>query len=343
MDMIDNLDNVVKETLCFGEAENAGTPFCVAMAGTKNYIPHIGMVMMSLCKYNQDLPVNFHLFVDVISDVEKARLREAAEQIKHSIYVHIMDDAAFDGLISKSYSAGYFYRYAMPDYLSKYAKRILYMDGDIMVHGDLSRLVYMDMGEKVAAVVTDRNYRKQSKRLDTEKYFNSGIMLIDIEQWQKQDILSSILRETAKCLENLDRKGHRKGWNGLYYNDQNILNKVLDGKLLWLPKKYNYLYILDRNSPWKKQFINEEYKNQMILHFAGHAKPWHSWVQDWPVIKEYRKLQLASPWEEEPLIYPLTYKNMHQAARVAGMHGQYMDMMKWYIRYLGNKIKGRNR
>lgn len=338
MDMINNLDNVVKETLYFGKAEKEKAPFCVAMAGTKNYIPHLGMVIMSLCKYNQDLPVNFHLFVDAISDVEKERLIKAAKQGKHSIYVHIMDDAAFDGLIPKSYSAGYFYRYAMPGYLAKYTKRMLYMDGDIMVYGDLSQLAYMDMREKVAAVVTDRNYRRQSQRLGVEKYFNSGIMLIDIAQWQKQDILSLVLEETEDCLANLDRKGHRKKWNGLYYNDQNVLNKVLDGKLLWLPKKYNYLYILDRNSPWKKQFTNEEYENQVILHFAGHAKPWHSWVQDWPVIKEYRKLQLESPWKEEPLILPMTHKNMHQAARTARYHGNYGEMIKWYMKYLGKKL-----
>nr|AIA86679.1 CAZy families GT8 protein [uncultured Escherichia sp.] len=79
---------------------------------------------------------------------------------------------------------------------------------------------------------------------------------------------------------------------------------MLDGKVLFLPKRYNYLYNLDRQSLFKKQPVNESYENQMIIHFAGHAKPWHSWVQQWPVVQEYTALQRQTPWKNVPVVQP---------------------------------------
>lgn len=125
--------------------------------------------------------------------------------------------------------------------------------------------------------------------------------------------------------------------NRLSHHDQDIHNEMLDGKCLYIEKKYNYLYNLDRQSLFKKQPVNEDYHNQVIIHFAGHAKPWHSWVQDWPVVKEYAAIQSTSPWSDVPLVPPKGHKNLHQAARTARMQGQYGKMISLYMKYLQDK------
>lgn len=168
------------------------------------------------------------------------------------------------------------------------------------------------------------------KRMHTSRYFNAGMMLMNLGPWMEQGCFDDIVH---RAQENVKRVGNR-----LSHHDQDIHNEMLDGKCLYIEKKYNYLYNLDRQSLFKKQPVNEDYKNQVIIHFAGHAKPWHSWVQGWPVVKEYATIQKSSPWKDVPLVPPKGTKNLHQAARTARMNGHYGAMIGWYLKYFGAKL-----
>ena len=155
-------------------------------------------------------------------------------------------------------------------------------------------------------------------------------MLINIDQWMNDGLLDDIVR---RAQENVAKVGNR-----LSHHDQDIHNQMLDGRVKYLPKKYNYLYNLDRQSLFAKQPENEPYDKQVIIHFAGHAKPWHSWVQNWPAVQEYAALQNESPWKDYPLVPPKGRKNLHQAARTARMQHHYGEMVKWYVQYIKSKI-----
>ena len=179
------------------------------------------------------------------------------------------------------------------------------------------------------AVVSDRKEELQMKRVHTKRYFNAGMMLINVKQWMEEGLFDDIVRRAE---ENVKRVGNR-----LSHHDQDIHNEMLDGECLFIEKKYNYLYNLDRQSLFKKQPVNEDYHHQVIIHFAGHAKPWHSWVQAWPVVQEYAAIQKKSPWKDVPLVPPKGHKNLHQAARTARMQGKYGDMISLYLKYLGSK------
>lgn len=67
------IHNAIKEQMQLG-VTNAGTEYLhVGLAGTENYIPHIGMVMMSLLSFNPKVKFMFHLFLGNISKVELKR------------------------------------------------------------------------------------------------------------------------------------------------------------------------------------------------------------------------------------------------------------------------------
>ena len=323
------LSHAITETIHFGRKMEKGD-FHIALTGTADYIPHMGVVALTVHAHNGDMPICYHFFVNHLEEVERKRLAEAAAIMKSPLEVHIIDDSAFKTLLLSDGVAAFFYRFLVPPAIAPLADRVLYLDGDMMCRGSLKVLRDLDFKGNDVAVVSDRKEELQMKRVHTKRYFNAGMMLINVKQWMEENRFDEIVHRAE---ENVKRVGNR-----LSHHDQDIHNEMLDGKCLYLEKKYNYLYNLDRQSLFKKQPVNEDYKKQVIIHFAGHAKPWHSWVQDWPVVKEYAAIQKASPWKDVPLVPPKGHKNLHQAARTARMRGKYGEMIGYYLKYLGDKV-----
>lgn len=323
------LSHAITETIHFGRKPEEGD-FHIALTGTADYIPHMGVVALTVHAHNRDMPICYHFFVNHLEDIERKRLEKAAEIMDSPLEVHLIDDSAFRTLLLSDGVAAFFYRFLVAPAIAPVADRVLYLDGDMMCRGSLKYLRDLDFQGNDVAVVSDRKEELQMKRVHTKRYFNAGMMLINVKQWMEENRFDEIVHRAE---ENVKRVGNR-----LSHHDQDIHNEMLDGKCLYLEKRYNYLYNLDRQSLFKKQPVNEDYKNQVIIHFAGHAKPWYSWVQDWPVVKEYAAIQKASPWKDVPLVEPKGRKNLHQAARTARMRGKYGEMVKYYVRYFGEKI-----
>lgn len=328
--MTNVLTHAVKEVHILGHQDIPGNVFHIAMTGTADYIPHMGVVMMSAVRYNPDLPMAFHFFVNELSKKEKENLEMVSSEIQSRIYVHIVDDSAFETLLLSDRVAAFFYRFLIPPAMEGITDRVLYLDGDMMCRGSLKGLADADLDGYAAAVVSDRLEVLQIQRVHTGRYFNAGMMLINVKQWKQDQLFDSVV---LMAQQNVAKVGTR-----LSHHDQDIQNVLLDGKVLFLPKKYNYLYNLDRQSIFKKQPVNEPYEKQVIIHFAGHAKPWHSWVQKWPVVQEYAALQGQTPWKNVPVVLPKGKKNLHQAARTARMEGRYGDMIRWYGKYFAEKV-----
>lgn len=328
--LIENvLLHAVKDTVFIG-GDPEQDAFHIALTGTADYIPHMGVVALTVREHNKDLPLCFHFFVNQLVDEEREHLEEMALITGCPVQVHLIDDSAFKTLLLSDGNPAFFYRFLVAPTLAPLTDRGLYLDGDMMCRGSLRYLKELDFGDKLVAVVSDRNEKAQMKRMHTSRYFNAGMMLMNLGPWMEQGCFDDIVR---RAQENVKRVGNR-----LSHHDQDIHNEMLDGKCLYIEKKYNYLYNLDRQSLFKKQPVNEDYKNQVIIHFAGHAKPWHSWVQGWPVVKEYAAIQESSPWKDVPLVPPKGTKNLHQAARSARMNGQYGAMIGWYLKYIGAKL-----
>lgn len=326
--MANVLSHAVKETIRFGD--NPGKEdFHIALTGTADYIPHMGIVALTVHSHNQDMPICYHFFVNQLDDAEKARVKKASEMMKSTVLVHIIDDSAFKPLLLSDGVAAFFYRFLVAPTVAPMTDRVLYLDGDMMCRGSLGYLRNLDFQGNDAAVVSDRGEPYEIKRMHTKRYFNAGMMLINVKQWMEEGLFDDIVRRAE---ENVKRVGNR-----LSHHDQDIHNEMLDGKCLYIEKKYNYLYNLDRHSLFAKQPVNEDYHKQIIVHFAGHAKPWHTWVQWWPVVKEYAAIQKKSPWKDVPLVPPKGTKNLHQAARTARMQGRYGEMISLYLKYLKDK------
>ena len=117
---------------------------------------------------------------------------------------------------------------------------------------DLIDVYELDLGNNVIAAVPTR----------TNKYINSGFLLMDIEKIRKEKIYDKWI---------LESKEHQ------YKNpDQDVLNYTLIGRILFLPLRYNFQ--LSHGSRIFKIYppveLDELKHNLVVLHYSDYMKPW---------------------------------------------------------------------
>ena len=148
-----------------------------------------------------------------------------------------------------------YFRFKLPELLPKLDK-VLYLDCDVIVRTSLKELFAVSLKDKAVAMVEDVESKRESERLAIKKYFNAGVMLINLDYWRKNNV-STLLFEYAK---NNKKK--------ILWQDQDVINAVLEGKIKSISLKWNYQYFLYNK-------INEQDLVECsILHLAGRFKPW---------------------------------------------------------------------
>lgn len=145
--------------------------------------------------------------------------------------------------------------------------KVLYLDSDIIVNGDLSELFEMDMENYYVAAVQElwKYINKSSQEQNGEHYFNSGVLMLNLKLLRQDKVADTLWRKKNELLQNPKYKAM----------DQDTLNIVLQNKCKFLSLKYNF-------NPYfgKKKFIDiiNFYENQKInniLDFINDVKIFH--------------------------------------------------------------------
>lgn len=152
-------------------------------------------------------------------------------------------------------------------------EEVLYLDSDTIVVDNLQELNQYD-GKIYAAL--DSAQSTYLKQLGLTKYFNSGVLKINVDWWKKENCEEKIIK-FAK--ENPNKK--------LTYPDQDILNCALENKIKKLPLNYNMPPSLNiMNGPTLNLYcrklkqdikeVEEAKSSPKILHSYGllGIKPW---------------------------------------------------------------------
>jgi lipopolysaccharide biosynthesis glycosyltransferase len=158
-------------------------------------------------------------------------------------------------------------RLFLPQLIPARVRRLLYLDCDLLVAGDLSPLWRVPLRDAVLAAVQDAwvrtfadfNGLPGGQAYDPgSEYFNSGVLLINMRAWREQDI-------TGRCLTYLAAHAHE-----LRLPDQDALNLAAHDRWVRLPKRWNHM------SSWRLEPTEPEYEPEeaRVMHFAGSRKPW---------------------------------------------------------------------
>ena len=203
------------------------------------------------------------------------------ERIKENINIreieifHFKDKymlETFPRVFKTHMSEATYYRFFIEKYLPKDIDFLTYLDADIICISspiDKLREQIKLIGESDYLISSktetfiDDNFDDENFRLDlnSKKYFNAGVMVINYKKWLANSISSKLLDELNRIKENV------------YYWDQDVLNSYFDGKYIELSKFLNYNLFMTKDDFFDRTPKSE--KNEIsLIHYVGSYKPW---------------------------------------------------------------------
>lgn len=188
--------------------------------------------------------------------------------------IHVPGDLLADlptrqGLTSATYA-----RILIPALLPPSTRRVVYLDADVLVRGDLRHLFELDLAGAPVAAVRDSNIATTAHLMapgemagELSPYFNSGILVIDAAAWRHRGLTEQLLHCAA------DRS------DPLPFMDQDALNFIVP---VWRELESTWNLQLWNLSLAKSRLVTERegyardraaFQAASILHFTG-PKPW---------------------------------------------------------------------
>ena len=158
------------------------------------------------------------------------------------------------------YSESIYYRMFIPSMFPE-LDRAVYIDCDTVLTSDISEMFFAPMGNSLLAAVVDetvtpipafRSYVKGWVGVDSDKYFNSGVLVMNLQQMRASGVERSFARLVA--LYNFETVAP----------DQDYLNFLCRDRVLYLDAGWN-------KQPSGKPFPEKRLK---LIHYNMFKKPW---------------------------------------------------------------------
>jgi lipopolysaccharide biosynthesis glycosyltransferase len=323
--LLDEIEEIIEFDFLTDEAQCKS--FHIGFGIDDNFVRYMGVEMISICEHNKEASLVFHVLSNRLSSKNIEYLQMISKEYKVKLFVYLLAESAFSDLPTlEQYPVSIYYRLILGSIVK--APRILYCDADIICMDKIDALFELDMENKILAAVPDMepiaSKRTAKLGLLNHTYFNSGVLLIDIAAWEKNRVLDKII----KALQE-----NKKRFN---YPDQDALNFVLQGQVLYLARKYNYI-----NTPGLQNAAEI-----VFLHFAAQPKPWGiAWHMS-KLCSEFTKdiyafYEQKSPWKDCGLVFPNNYRDMHKYANSLFANQNYAMSAVWYLKYVMTKMKKR--
>ncbi len=236
----------------------------------ERYAPYLSTALASLIehtsdKYTYDVNVIYH-------DVTKKsmqRLKKVGEGHSNVNLIFTEMNQTLQGIYDRKstrlkgdcFTPTIYYRIFLPEMFPQYDKGI-YLDSDIIVLEDIAKLFEIDMGDNLLAGCLDMStfgnelfaqYFREAVGVDTDAYFNSGVLLMNFKQFREEEFCEHFLY----LLNTYDFD--------TVAPDQDYLNAMCKGRVKYLDISWNTM-------PTSESTSKEKLK---IVHFNLFFKPWH--------------------------------------------------------------------
>ncbi|WP_294833530.1 glycosyltransferase [uncultured Gilliamella sp.] len=314
---------IKKITTLFENAQASLETTHIAFCFDDNYAMPAGIAMSSVISNNLDKNLVFHLFANNVTNEKISRFNQLNNDNVSIICYEIGDDFSINpDTLVLHVSASTCLRFVVPQILNKVTSRVLYLDCDVLCTNNLNELIHTDLSDKYAAVVpdVDKTQEKQCPACDIPygEYFNAGMIYINTDMW-----VDNNLTDKAFAMIN----------SGKVYKfaDQDVLNILMQGKTVFLPKRFNILTSLTVGGKEDNMIGNDA----VIIHYVTGNKPWYQLY----LTPLYQRYLSSSPWANDKLLVanenaPSTTRRY--AKLLASQH-KYFAAIKYYLLYLKHK------
>lgn len=316
----------------------------IIYASNDGYAAHLAASLYSLLDNNRNIR---NLYIHVLSvgmcEEYQERLKGIANAFHRTLSVWELGDmkSRFDYEIdTRGFDISAMGRLFAQRVLPERVKKALYLDCDTIVCQSIRPLYETELEDALVGMVMEPTvYREMRQSIGLgkdEPYYNSGVLLMDMEGWRREDVLGRLL----------DFYKSRQG--RLFACDQDTINGALKGRIKTLPVKYNYFtnYRYFRYSTLCSMCAAyreigetaylEARHSPAILHYLGDERPWiagnHNHFR-----KLYEYYLSKTPWKGMP----------KQTGRETYMHMWWVfnhvswlcpPLRLWISRHMGMKL-----
>ena len=256
----------------------------IAMSSSNAYVPYLSVCLQSL-KEHMSLYNNYDIVIFERNITEDNKRLLISQVKKNNISIRFVNPEAllseYELQFPDCYSLECYFRLVAPLVLRKY-KKIIFTDVDLIFQKDITNLYNIDIEnyplgaaqDYIWSIFINTPYLDWKEYCDNVlqlkeplKYFNTGVMLINIEEFNKNEyskqLLSLVSQTYFKILE------------------QDGLNKFFQTNIKYIDTAWNFPVMNSVFKHYKQNMPNEitelylkDQKNPYIIHFAGCEKPW---------------------------------------------------------------------
>lgn len=228
-----------------------------------HYIPYLDVTISSLIQ-NASKEYRYRLIV-LNTGIRQENIDLIKRNEREGFTVDFVDISdQVEGIKSRfknvyHFSVVTYYRLFIASMFPHYHK-IVYLDCDLVVLGDISELYFTDLAGNIFAAGPEmfvqstpefRLYAEKALGVDPSGYINAGVLVVDLDQFRRHRI-------EEKFIDLITRYDF-----DLLDPDQAYLNYLCDGRILTLP------------SGWNKEPLPLPCEGSLnIVHYALYKKPW---------------------------------------------------------------------
>lgn len=285
--------------------QQAFEPVSICFASDDNYAPYLKVAIYSLlCNRNRERSYDIIILHKRISKEHQGEILGLADG-KSGVsirFVNVVEaDRELQSDVGCYYAVETNYRLLLFSKLFQNYRRMLYLDCDIIVTGDVGELFDVDLEGKSAAGVEDVGFRwlaytKRAIFLDNKpynvlnyctdvlgmkdpgSYVNAGVLLFDLEKCRQK----VSFRDVVETLHS----------RNFFYNDQDVLNILLEGNIKQVDCKWNYMnniafYLECDRKEFRELYLDLRREDFRIIHYISAKKPWNGEVPMGEVWQKY--------------------------------------------------------
>lgn len=275
----------------------------ILCATDDNYAPYCGIMLTSLFENNRDSHFEVYLMLDgCLSENNQKRYNQLQAKYDIGLYLITVDNRLLDDcpvnqqmdVDNHSWvSKPTYYRLLAAELLPQSVHKVLYLDCDIVIDGDIRPLWKTDMTGKAIAGVVDCDEVTNCRRMGYDSkdgYFNAGVAIYNLDYWRKNHISDAF-------------SAYVKDENSQFLlMDQDVVNGVLHTQKCLLPERFNFQVAFFYPQFWNcysaeyKKTILSEVRKVVVIHYVGGLKPWDYHYYGCPFYAVWDKYRKVSFW-----------------------------------------------
>jgi lipopolysaccharide biosynthesis glycosyltransferase len=239
----------------------------VFFATDDNYVPFVSVAMKSLLdNASSEYFYNIHILTDDGIPEEHVEMLKQNMTPNSKLIIDMVDpyiekiEKNLHMSLRDYYTVSIFYRLFIADLYPEYHKAI-YLDCDIVVPGDISKMYNIDTEGNIFGAITDDViatnpdfcvYARDGVGVDADKYFNSGVLLMDLDKYREEKVLDTFINLLTTY--NFETAAP----------DQDYLNAICKDKIKYLDKG------------WDLMPVGDKYEGEInLIHYNNFRKPWY--------------------------------------------------------------------